>query len=282
MRGVLTLAVLLSGCQLVFPLAPDEVLVDGGMDTDSDGIADDRDNCPARANQDQGDEDDDGVGDACDNCPVLANPMQMKDADGDHLGAECDPSPEIHCIAVFDGFASLDAWSARTGAWNADDGGAVVDAGVVTAVLISDSEVAAFSVETAGVILQGSPPFTFDVGMDVVEGSTTFDGVAAELRQSIAEDADLAIVRTVNNVPTPVAIDVLDPPGNLAAGEAFVLAIGRTDANVSVKAVVGDQTGGASVSVPPTLGKVAIAVTRATISFSYVLAIERAASCPPR
>jgi hypothetical protein len=41
----------------------------GGADSDSDGVADDVDNCLGTANFDQADEDRDGVGDACDVCP---------------------------------------------------------------------------------------------------------------------------------------------------------------------------------------------------------------------
>lgn len=70
------------------------------VDTDSDGIADEADNCPADANPNQSDEDGDGIGDACDtpdapdqdgdgiaddidNCPSIANPDQ---ADGNDNG----------------------------------------------------------------------------------------------------------------------------------------------------------------------------------------------------
>jgi len=40
--------------------------IDPVPDSDADGINDDRDNCPNKANPDQADNDDDGVGDACD------------------------------------------------------------------------------------------------------------------------------------------------------------------------------------------------------------------------
>ncbi len=81
-------------------------------DSDSDGVADDVDNCPAAPNADQADADGDGVGDACDstpngdsdgdgiddlsdNCPATANPDQA-DADGDGVGDACD---SIECAS---------------------------------------------------------------------------------------------------------------------------------------------------------------------------------------
>lgn len=42
-------------------------------DSDSDGIYDDRDNCPSVANPDQGDKDGDGKGNACDPAPKDPN-----------------------------------------------------------------------------------------------------------------------------------------------------------------------------------------------------------------
>ncbi len=64
-------------------------------DADQDGVLDDVDNCPGKANKDQLDGDGDKVGDACDNCPLVSNPDQ-KDSDGDAAtgggGDACDPN----------------------------------------------------------------------------------------------------------------------------------------------------------------------------------------------
>ena len=87
-------------------------------DTDGDGIADRKDNCPLVANADQTDSDSDGKGDACeevpeepetpetpedtdgdgipngaDNCPEVANPLQ-EDADNNKVGDACEEVPE--------------------------------------------------------------------------------------------------------------------------------------------------------------------------------------------
>lgn len=62
------------------------------FDSESDGLEDPIDNCPADANPDQLDTDADGVGDACDNCPFF-NPDQY-DRDGDGVGDLCDSCPD--------------------------------------------------------------------------------------------------------------------------------------------------------------------------------------------
>lgn len=79
------------------------------IDTDSDNIIDQLDNCPANYNPWQADADNDAIGDDCDNdpysqdrdgdgygdvrdnCPELANPTQA-DIDSDNIGDACDPS----------------------------------------------------------------------------------------------------------------------------------------------------------------------------------------------
>jgi len=72
------------------------------VDSDGDGICDDRDNCPAKANPLQEDLDGDGVGDACDNCPTVANPDQ-KDSDSNGVGDACQAPPIPYCDVNKDG-----------------------------------------------------------------------------------------------------------------------------------------------------------------------------------
>jgi len=67
-----------------------------------DGIADDIDNCPNNANENQADNDQNGIGDVCDpdidgdgianesdNCPNTSNPDQL-DFDSNDVGDVCD------------------------------------------------------------------------------------------------------------------------------------------------------------------------------------------------
>ena len=64
-------------------------------DTDSDGVVDSIDNCPAVFNPLQENDDNDSSGDACDNCLGLDNaagggPADQCDSDGDGYGNLCD------------------------------------------------------------------------------------------------------------------------------------------------------------------------------------------------
>jgi len=96
------------------------------QDRDRDGVADEQDNCPDIANDDQHDEDRDGRGDRCDNCPHKENPDQAdvlevnsgKTADG--VGDECDPYPSLESdrLVFFDGFnKGTTDWLEQRGIW---------------------------------------------------------------------------------------------------------------------------------------------------------------------
>jgi hypothetical protein len=62
------------------------------LDIDEDKIGNLCDNCPDKSNSNQADQDSDGVGDLCDNCQDISNPDQ-KDKDQDGLGDACDTLP---------------------------------------------------------------------------------------------------------------------------------------------------------------------------------------------
>jgi len=63
------------------------------LDSDTDGIPDQEDNCPYSANPSQTNSDSDSHGDVCDNCPNSENEDQS-DADGDGIGDICDTGGE--------------------------------------------------------------------------------------------------------------------------------------------------------------------------------------------
>jgi hypothetical protein len=100
----------------------------GAVDTDKDGIPDDRDNCPMIANMDQANEDGDKFGDVCDLCPQVSD--TGTDTDGDKLGDACDPDPTAaDTVWLFNGFsAGLPAWS-RSDHWTATGGNVVATSG---------------------------------------------------------------------------------------------------------------------------------------------------------
>ncbi|HPQ33947.1 MAG TPA: thrombospondin type 3 repeat-containing protein [Tenuifilaceae bacterium] len=60
------------------------------VDSDSDGIYDDNDNCPQVPNPEQEDTDDDGVGDSCDNCIDTPN-SEQEDSNDNGIGDACEP-----------------------------------------------------------------------------------------------------------------------------------------------------------------------------------------------
>lgn len=64
------------------------------VDTDMDGVCDDRDNCPDVNNPDQDDQDGDGIGSMCDTCFMVPSSDQT-DSDKDGAGDVCDNCPNV-------------------------------------------------------------------------------------------------------------------------------------------------------------------------------------------
>nr|HEX4314871.1 thrombospondin type 3 repeat-containing protein [Kofleriaceae bacterium] len=135
------------------PREADALVIDAPpVDSDGDGIPDDRDNCPHVANPDQADEDADGLGDVCDPCPPFAG---SADSDGDGLPDACDPNPSVagDKIVEFDGFGSgLPAGWQATGAWTATGGDAVVTSGsaVVSTLVLAESKLGSGPLTVSG------------------------------------------------------------------------------------------------------------------------------------
>lgn len=118
----------------------DDIVVKGiaivvEVDTDGDGVADDEDNCPSVANDEQIDTDGDGLGDVCDddidgdgvyntsdNCLMVANPMQ-EDVNEDGVGDACRPINNISPVANSGSFTVTEGllYSGAVSGSDADD-----------------------------------------------------------------------------------------------------------------------------------------------------------------
>lgn len=98
------------------------------LDGDGDGVADERDNCPAIENADQDNEDGDPLGDACDPCPPYAGSAPSADQDLDGVGDLCDPAPNRagDKLVVFAGFARMPPGIELFGSWTIANGRASV------------------------------------------------------------------------------------------------------------------------------------------------------------
>ena len=101
--GLVTLMVV-AGCNSILGLEEPE-RTSSIVDTDEDGVVDQRDNCPSVVNELQEDRDGDRSGDACDQCPLTA-PTRDRDADGiDDACDSCVLGPQVDD----DGDGAMDA-----------------------------------------------------------------------------------------------------------------------------------------------------------------------------
>jgi hypothetical protein len=184
----------------------------GTVDTDKDGIPDDRDNCPKVANNDQANEDGDQLGDACDPCPQVSD--DGADSDGDHIGDACDPNPAVaDTVWLFSGFnAGLPAWS-RSDHWTGGTGNVVAtSAGNV----LADNEFLVAPFTAAGIpdnfgatttvvvqTMQGSDG-DHSAGIEIYD-SNAMKGVACGLDQDPAGSNSMIRLADRNNLKKSTA-----------------------------------------------------------------------------
>ena len=93
----------------------------GEVDSDGDGIANSKDNCPQDANPSQKNSDEDDYGDVCDNCPETEN-LEQTNSDSDEYGDACDDCPENSGQYNLDQGEDCDEGGEDTGAGGEDTG----------------------------------------------------------------------------------------------------------------------------------------------------------------
>jgi MYXO-CTERM domain-containing protein len=157
-----------------------EILFDGVLaptDADDDGTADDEDNCPDDANEDQADNDLDGEGDVCDpdddndgvddtddNCPLTENADQA-DADDDGQGDACDDVVDTTGGDTTDGTTGDSSGDTTTGGTTGDASGTTGTTGDTGDATAGDTTGAATSGDTTGDAASGTGADT-DGGAD--------------------------------------------------------------------------------------------------------------------
>ena len=239
------------------------------LDSDSDGLLDDVDNCPAVANANQADGDGDGVGDVCDacpndatndgdgdgvcqdvdNCPTVANDDQADD-NGDGLGDACvSPDADIAPTAIIEGDVIIGA-AAVIGGYSRIRDGATVNGAIGDAVSIG----AGATVQAGAVIGDNS---------QLGAGSTIGAGCVIGARANIGADVGLGANCVIGDRAT------VSPRVTLGASAA----VGRgatvgADTQLGLGAVVGDS---ASVGASGLLGAAAVIGPNSRVSEGFVL-----------
>lgn len=178
-------------------------------DADGDGVLDDDDNCPARANPTQHDEDADSVGDACDNCPHVANADQANVGEtgagsaADGAGDACDPFPSAggNDIVLFQAFdAPMQLGTTGLGLWSVSEDALVQSRDTVTTAIFLGEPRPGMVVDTTATLISGSGqsnPFGF--------------GPVAQFEQSFNHNVGFACdVIDRDNQAFRAAIDYLD------------------------------------------------------------------------
>lgn len=246
-----------------------------GPDADGDGVRDDDDNCPARAN-DQHDEDGDLVGDACDGCPHVADRGQDADADG--VGDACDPHPAKpgDRIARFEAFAQPTAGWTLGAAWRYADDQLIVDAGAV-------GEIAELAQPTGRSVIE--------IGGRVAWAPRTAPGMTArqlalqfgrsggsyhycELFEDVA-GANAALIAAAGGLYLPLA-EVPLPDGLVDGRFAIAVTADATSRSATCRiGLAGRQDTVGTTATSLLRGElIAIYALRATVAIDYLVQIE--------
>ncbi|MFK7898572.1 MAG: thrombospondin type 3 repeat-containing protein [Myxococcota bacterium] len=187
------------------------------IDSDSDFLDDNLDNCPGGPlidpvlsfNPLQEDSDGDGVGDLCDVCPEVADPLQL-DADGDGEGDACEP---VVFTLQPTGSPAAPAWDLLL------ECGAFAVTEVNIAVVPPEGGASPALALTCPVAPPGGQCATFDGGLSSVVGTGL--GAPAGVR------SDSFYVQAIGNGLGGQLCDPLDPPSKL--GELTTLPISGTN-----------------------------------------------------
>ncbi len=193
------------------------------IDTDGDGVFDQRDNCPEIFNPDQADSDGDNIGDLCDaedpdldgvdssvdNCPDDANADQANN-DGDARGDVCDPDDDNDMLLDVVDNCPLDANPGQEDL-DEDDAGDVCD-------LDDDGD----DVEDEGDNCPLNPnPSQADLDEDEIGNPCDDDWPGATIQGSLTvpEEADTTaatVTLTSDDPEQEPRISPIDPEGNFA------------------------------------------------------------------
>ncbi len=244
-------------------------------DLDRDGVPNLLDNCAEAPNPNQANEDADRHGDACDNCPPFPNLDQL-DFDGDGVGDLCDPYPNLagDRITLFEGFHDgIPAGWGRTGSWVAVGGVVSVQAGAISAALL-----------TPPVSSTDHQSLATAVGVASVDGPVSAAGLIDQAAGGGSSGVACAGGRNVANDPVLGLFDgkeqsiYASAPFSFTAGSAFDLWMYRDDTYyecegdpVVGQAVFVDDEPVSPTSRGPLLG---LAVYRASASFPWLMVIS--------
>ena len=233
----------------------------GCIDTDSDGICDSEDNCPAAVNEDQADGDGDGVGDSCDNCRYY-NPDQLADS--------CATAPTID--------AADDSGSTVAGGVavaNVLEGpgfdtlrGSPVEAAAVYTAFVSSTNPNIVLIGNSVAVAPGTPPGEYLLTYRICEIANPANCDGANVRVTVT-----AGLRTID------ARDDIAPPVNGAVGSQHALNVlasngSGPDLLDGVQAVEGQVTVVSYTSTAPqwvTLSGTEVQVAAGTPTGTYSL-----------